>query len=716
MDHKGFKDLPPFPENQSGWAQIISLLKKYRIIPRSSGAFGSIVRVTAVLSFLITGLLVVGGVFYLDEFGMFSVNKSRFSPILSWKAADNTLIYDRDGNKIGELFSNYHIYTPYEKLPSHLINAIIATEDREFFTHNGINPKSMIRAAWVYLSSNRKHFTQGASTITQQLVRHFLLPKEKTISRKIKEIILALKLEKLISKEKILEIYTNTLFLGDGAYGVGAAAKRYFDKPLTELELHELALIAGLFQSPSRYNPHRFPSRAKKRQKHVLRSMLAGGLLGPKQVRFWAQKPLQYKSYRSLYGAKAPYFVDYIKEKAKNLLDSANIKNKGLRIHTTLSPHLQNLAEEALSNQAELLNKVEQDREQVEQESKSSSNKSKLEAAMVVTNPKTGEILAMVGGRNYRRSKFNRAVQAKRQPGSAFKPIVYSLALELGSRWSDVIYVSPISLAGNYRPRSPEEDYMTQTTLLRAFYRSMNSPTLELGQKLGMQAVLEHAQKLGVRSPMKSEFGTMLGASELTLLDLARVNSTFANNGVLTELIAISHIEDRNGSVLYRSTDPKDRSEQVISPQIAFLTVQGLRQVLKRGTGWKFNHLSKWAAGKTGTSNESKDNWFTGFTSSLAAITWVGSDDSSPIYGNTQGGTVALPIWADFIEHAQEIYPGAPFEAPEGVQAIRINVKSGVPSDDGLKMWFLEDNIPEKSHTPIKEFSTIKSFRNPLVQ
>ena len=660
--------------------------------------------------------MTVCAVYYLDEFGMFSINKARFAPILSWKATDNTLIYDREGNKIGEIFSNYHIYTPYEKLPPNLINAIIATEDREFFDHNGLNPKSMMRAAWVYLSSNRRQFTQGASTITQQLVRHFLLPKEKTISRKIKEISLALKLEKLISKEKILEIYTNTLFLGDGAYGVGAAAKRYFDKPLNDLELHELALIAGLFQSPSRYNPHRFPNRAKKRQRHVLRSMRAAGFIGPKQARFWAHKPLNYQSYRSLYGAKAPYFVDYIREKAKNLLDSANIKNKGLRIHTTLSPQLQNLAEQAIAKQSELLEKIEIDRDHPPADREKNLKKFKLEVAMTVTNPQTGELLAMVGGRNYQNSKFNRAVQAKRQPGSAFKPIVYSLALNLGSRWNDVIYVSPISLAGNYRPRSPQEDYMTQTTLLRAFYRSMNAPTLELGQKLGMQAVLEHAQKLGVRSPMTSEFGTMLGASELTLLDLARVNGSFANNGVLTELVGIRHIEDRTGAILYKASPPEERSEQVLSPQVAFLTVQGLRQVLMRGTGWKFSHLSKLAAGKTGTSNESKDNWFTGFTSNLVAVTWVGSDDSSPIYGNTQGGTVALPIWADFIENAQELNPSSPFEAPEGGKAVRVNVKSGVPSEEGLKMWFLEESLPEKTDTPIKEFSTIKSFRNPLVQ
>ncbi|MFK7823116.1 MAG: transglycosylase domain-containing protein [Oligoflexales bacterium] len=710
MSHKGFRNLPPLPENRSNWAKFISFLKKYRIIPRSSKPLTSMLRIGTILAYFV---LVVCAVYYLDEFGVFSIDKKRFAPILSWKAADNTLIYDRDSNKIGEIFSNYHIYTPYDQLPSGLVKAIIATEDREFFSHRGINLKSMVRAVWVFMSSDRKQFTQGASTITQQLVRHFLLTKEKTISRKLREIILALKLERLISKEKILEIYTNTLFLGDGAYGVGAAAKRYFDKPLSNLELHELALIAGLFQSPSRYNPHRHPKLAKKRQKHVLRSMQASGYIGSKQTRFWMRKALKYHSYRSLYGAKAPYFVDFIREKAKQLLDSNNIKNKGLRIHTTLSPKLQMLTEQAIAKQSELFGKIKKDRTQ---NKLTGNSNAKLEVAMVVTAPQTGEILAMVGGKNYQQSKFNRAVQAKRQPGSAFKPIVYSLALELGSKWSDVIYVSPITLAGNYRPRSPEADYMTKTTLLRAFYRSMNAPTLELGQKLGMQSVLEHAQKLGVRSSMKAEFGTMLGASELTLLDLARVNGSFANYGVLTELIGITKILDRNGNILYKMQDPQNRSEQVLSPQIAFLTIQGLQQVLMRGTGWKFNRLSKWAAGKTGTSNESKDNWFTGFTDSLVAVTWVGSDDSSPIYGNTQGGTVALPIWADFIENAQKFYPSEPFKVPEGVKDLRINAKSGVPSKEGMKMWFLEEALPKESNTPITEFSTTKNFRNPIFQ
>ena len=716
MSDKGFRNIPHLPENQSSWAKFISYLRKYRIIPRSNKPSVSVLRTSIILGLILCLTPVVVGLYFLDEFDIFSNNQKQFAPILKWKAADNTIIYDRDSNKIGELFSNYHIYTPYQRLPSGLIKAIIATEDREFFSHRGINLKSMVRAAWVFLSSNRKHYTQGASTITQQLVRHFLLTKEKTINRKLKEIILALKLEKLISKEKILEIYTNTLFLGDGAYGVGAAAKRYFDRPLEELELHELALIAGLFQSPSRYNPHRYPKLAKRRQKHVLRSMLASGYLGAKQTRYWIRKPLKYQSYRSLYGARAPYFVDFIREEAKQLLDSKNIKNKGLRIYTTLSPKLQVLAEQAIAEQAELLDKVEKDRAPYKSQTSKNQTAPKLEVAMVVTDPQSGEILAMIGGRNYHQSKFNRAVQARRQPGSAFKPIVYSLALDLGSKWSDVIYVSPITLAGNYRPRSPEEDYMTQTTLLRAFYRSMNAPTLELGQKLGMHAVLDHARKLGVRSPMKQEFGTMLGASELTLLDLARVNGSFANYGVLTELIGIKRIVDRSGKILYESEDAEDRSEQVISPQIAFMTIQGLRQVLIRGTGWRFNHLSKWAAGKTGTSNESKDNWFTGFSENLVAVTWVGSDDSSPIYGNTQGGTVALPIWANFMENAQEVQPSKPFKAPDGVSAMHINVKSGVPSEQGVKMWFLEEALPKKLATPIKEFSTTKNFRNPLVQ
>lgn len=715
MDFKGFQNLPPLPKSNSRWAKIVFILQKYRIIPRTRGPIASLIRIGTTIGVLLCLISLLGTFYYLNEFGMFANNKARFLPILNWKAADNTLIYDRDSNKIGEIFSNYHIYTPYKQLPQELIKAIIATEDREFFNHRGINIKSMIRAALVYLSSNRKQFTQGASTITQQLVRHFLLPKEKTISRKLKEIILALQLERLISKENILEIYSNTLFLGDGAYGVGAAAKRYFDKPLEQLKLHELALIAGLFQSPSRYNPHRYPKLAKKRQLHVLRSMQASGFLPNKKTRFWMRKPLKYKSYRSLYGMKAPYFVDYIREEAKKVLDSVNIKNKGLRIHTTLSQPIQQLVEQAIAKQSELLTTTEQNRVPYNK-TDINSDAAKLQVAMVVTNPKTGELLAMVGGRNYQRSKFNRAVQAKRQPGSAFKPIVYSLALSSGSKWSDVIYVSPITLAGNYRPRTQETDYMTQTTLLRAFYRSMNSPTLELGQKLGMQAVLEHAEKLGVRAPMKSEFGTMLGASELTLLDLARVYGSFANYGKLAEVIGITRIEDRNGNILYEAKDPEERSQQVLSEQVAFLTIQGLRQVLIRGTGWKYGHLGKWAAGKTGTSNDAKDNWFTGFTSNFVGITWVGSDDSSPIYGNTQGGTVALPIWADFIEHAQGLYPGEPFEAPAGVKMVRVNSKSGVPGGRGMRMWFLENALPKKTRSPIKEFSTIKSFRNPLVQ
>ena len=653
---------------------------------------------------------------YLSELGLFDIQEERFSAILNWEPNDNTVIFDRHGTEIAELFSSYHIYHPYHQIPEGLIHSIVAVEDRKFWTHNGVDPQAMLRALFAYLTQSKKGFRQGASTITQQLVRHFLLPREKTINRKVKEIILAIHLERYLDKKKIIEIYANSLFLGHGAYGVGSAAMRYFNKPLKDLHQHELSLIAGLFQSPSRFNPHRSPKKAKRRQKKVLLSMLKSNYLTVRQYKYWLKKPLQYKTYNPSYGTKAPYFVDFIRNEALSILDSHSIKNQGLRIHTSLDSSLQTYAEQAIKENKPLLEKIEN--EMPTYETKQGEKKHHaLEAAIVVTNPKNGDVLALVGGRNYKKSKFNRVFQAKRQPGSVFKPVIYSLALENEYKWNDIIFVAPITLEGHYRPRSYEGDYMTRTTLLRAFYKSMNAPTLEIGQKLGIKPIISHAEKLGITSPIKMEFGSILGSSELSMMELASMNGVFANAGVLVKIRGITAIQDRKGSYLYQSPSIEERSSEALSPRNAFLTLQGLRQVLKRGTGWRYNKLWEVAAGKTGTSNKSKDNWFSGFTPNLVAVTWVGNDDSLPLLANSQGGTIALPIWADFIEKSFQSIPATEFPIPEGVTAVKINPRNGQPSSEGIDMWFLEENAPQKgqeqNHSKI---SNTNSFRNPFTR
>ncbi len=671
-------------------------------------------------SMLLLGLAgaVGGGVFgylWLSELGLFDVNDEQLSTITNLKPEDNSLVFDRDGKKIGEFFNTYNIYIPYKKLPKELVDAIVAIEDRNFWGHEGFDPKGIMRAAVSKLKGDKTE--QGASTITQQVVRHFLLPKEKTIQRKLKEISLSWHLEKKIPKEKIIEIYANSMFLGNGSYGVGAASFRYFGKPLNKLKLHEMALIAGLFQSPSRYNPSRHPKLAKKRQILVLKSMYAAKMLNFPQTQRNIKEKLVYRDYQPINTATAPYFIDYIKEQSTTILKAQgkNVDGQGLRIFTTIDTKMQRLAENAIDESKELLDQAQSRVGQIK-DNKGTIKQATLEAAVLSVDPKNGEILTMVGGRDYAKTKFNRTYQALRSPGSAFKPIVFGLALEKKMKWSAVIYVSPVSI-NNYRPHTPDEDFLTETTMMRAFYRSMNTPTIEIGQKLGLSAVVEYAKKLGVRSPVKEEFGSMLGSSDLTMMDLARVYSAFANEGNLVEQIAIRKIVDRDGKILYQAPEVSERTTRVMSPQIAYLMTQGMRAVLAMGTGYTSAKLSNIAAGKTGTSNDAADNWFCGYTNNHVAITWVGTDEHVPIQGDVTGGKLALPIWDRYLTKTFDVRKPQGFRAPPGLVTTFIHPEFGNRSPQGVRMYFLRGNEPDADSSALEvlSHSNETNYRNLFV-
>jgi 1A family penicillin-binding protein len=658
-----------------------------------------ITRVTVVILFVCSVLVFAGSIVWLDTLGVFDVDETKLQLLAMQKPKDNSLVFDRNGEKIGEYFSSYRVFIPFEKLPQSMINAIIAIEDRNFWDHKGFDPKGILRAGLAFLKTQRKK--QGASTLTQQIVRHYYLTREKSIERKVKEIAISIQLERVLTKERILELYANSLFLGNGAYGVGAAAMRYFGKPGAKLATHEAALIAGLFQSPSRYNPSRYPQRARARQRKVLKAMYHAGYLSAEETKAELRKTLDYHVYKSLNAQIAPWFVDYVKDRAEELLgpQSRGINNNGLRIHTTLDSQLQKYAEQAMASVEPLLQETQKDVATLRKGNR--REPANLEAAIISLNPQTGEILALMGGRDYAKSQFNRPIQALRSPGSAFKPVVYSLALERGKKWSDVIFVSPVSI-NNYRPSNMgDKDYLTETTLLRAFYKSMNTPTIELGQEFGLDLVLEQAKKLGVRTPLKREFGTLIGSSDVTMLDMARIFATFANYGRQVDEIAITKIMDRKGKVLYAANSVEDRSRQALSKQVAYLMQQAMRNVLIRGTGHDAQHLSAFAAGKTGTSNRSTDNWFCGFTSNLVTIAWVGTDEHVAIHGNATGGRLALPIWdrlmSDFIKVSQ---PHG-FLRPQGVVSHRVHPRYGHKSKDGIPMYFLRGNEPDSNTSGI---------------
>lgn len=683
--------------------------------------------VTAAAFALTSGILAGKIYVWLRAQGVFSITDADLKRVTQTSVDDNTLVFDRKGNKIGELFRRYQVYVPYADLPKPLVQAIVAIEDRNFWKHHGVDYRGMARA---FLKGMRERkFTQGASTLTQQLVRHFLLDKTKTLRRKVREIAYARRLERQMSKERILELYCNVMFLGNGAHGVGAAALRYFGRPLDELTLAELALIAGLFQSPSAYNPERFPDRAEARQKQVLEAMVAAGYLDRAAANEAARSELRYQRYRHL--DPHPFFLDTVEAAAPKLAGSVDAEprqstpvteddesgeeegasplgGRGLRIHTTLDPDLQNLAERTIADAPKLWAQAQS---QVEKAKRASVPFEALEAAMVVVDPKTGEVLALVGGRNYERSKFNRVTQSLRPPGSSFKPVVYSLALERGRNWNDVLYVAPVTLE-TYRPRNMSADYLTETTLLRAFYKSLNTITVELATSMGIARILVQAKKLGVETELRPEAGTALGGSELTVMDMARVFSTFANEGTRVGSAFVSRIEARDGTAVYSLGDAVSRSEKVLSPQVAYLMTEGLRTVLLNGTGFASRHLANRAVGKTGTSNGAKDNWFCGYSSNLVAVVWVGTDGNDELPSDAMAATLALPLWDAFMTEALRLRPSDGFRRPSGIRDARVHPNFGTRNAKGMKMFFLAGKEPkEEAPSALEVLSDKKRYR-----
>lgn len=676
----------------------------------------SVVRVSMVLVML--GLTLGGALTYrwLDELDVFDVSMSELRALSSRPPADNSLVFDRDGNKIGEFFSSYHVYVPYDQLPKSLIKALVAIEDRNFFRHKGFDPKGMMRALFVHLKG--RHYGQGASTITQQVVRHYLLPREKSMQRKLQEISMAIALEKETSKSKILELYANALFLGNGAYGVGAAAMRYFGKPAQELKIHEAALIAGLFQSPSRYNPVRHPKKAKHRQKQVIDAMVETGDISAGLAAKLKRRPLHYKEYVPINTQHAPYFVDYVREEANRLLaDRDVVNNQGLRIYTTLDSSIQEKANAAIEAGEPIFKKTEQMAPSIVDKATGKRMPPPVEGSLLSVDPRNGHILSLVGGRDYEKSKYIRPVQALRSPGSAFKPIVFSLALMNKWKWSDVIFVSPVTV-NSYRPRTPKEDYLTETTLMRAFYRSMNTPTIEVGEKLGLDPIVEHAKALGIRSEIKQEFGTLLGSSDVTMLDLARVYSVFANGGQLIDPVAITRIEDRTGKILYQLADVESRRKRVLTPEISYLMTEGMRAVLSSGTGYQSGHLARHAVGKTGTANDSTDSWFCGYTPNIVSLVWVGSDGHERLHQNTTGAKTALPIWDTYMSNVLKERKTPSFPRPRGVVYAKVHPKFGNRTQQGMRMWFQRGQEPAAESQAmdallhLQEQSESTSYRN----
>jgi len=584
------------------------------------------------------------------------------------------------------------------ELPQTLIDAVLVMEDRRFFEHPGINLKSIARAAWVNLWAGK--IVQGGSTLTQQLVKNFFLDSERSFQRKAVEAAMALLLERRYSKEEILEVYFNEIYFGQnramGIYGVGQAAWFYFEKQPADLSLGEAALLAGIIRSPNLYSPVKDLHRAVRRRNLVLDILLKEGKITRQAFLEARREKVSAKGLKQRLN-RAPYFVDQVRRQMAKRYPPRILNSGGLQIFTTLDVELQAQAERALQ---EGLGQLEARDSRL----KRSDPQDQLQGALVALEPESGAVRAMVGGRDYQVSQFNRVTDARRQPGSLFKPIVYLTAFEEaangGNPYSPISEVddAPLTLQVGGKPWSPrnyDKQYLGPVSLRAALERSRNTATVRLSQELGIESVVSMARDVGIKSPLKPVPSLALGSIEVSPLEMGVVYSTLAHGGVYQPARFVTGVIDPSGLPLDFEPSKND-PKRVVSPEAAFLVTHLLKGVIEHGTGRgvRKRGFDAPAAGKTGTTSRLRDAWFVGYTPDLAALVWVGFDQDQR--GNLSGSSAALPIWTDFME-ASALYPPRDFSPPPRIVFKKVNEKGLICDEDGLEEAFIEGTEPQES-------------------
>jgi penicillin-binding protein 1A len=595
-----------------------------------------------------------------------------------------TLVYDRNEKLVHEFFKENRSIVPLREIPRPLVQAILAIEDRRFYSHWGIDPIRLGRALITDIIARRPE--QGGSTITQQLARNLFLTHEKTMTRKLKEIVLAIRIEQTYTKDEILEMYFNQIYFGEGAYGVDAAAKVYFGKRVQELNLQECALLAGLPRNPRDYSPRRDPDRALRRRNLVLSQMLAAKFLSRPAYEQAIEAPLGVTKTR--YNAQeAPYFMEMVRQYLDERYGSNQLYEGGLRIHTSIDIDIQHAAEEALERRLTALeqrNQYKKTRAVLAKSTVSAREKGQtqyLQGAIVSIEPSSGQILALVGGRDFNDSNFNRAVQAARQPGSAFKPFIYTAAIDNGFTPTDIILDTPISFrAGNgqdWSPQNYDKKFRGPVTLRSALANSVNVPAAKLLQKLGTSVVTTYARRMGIKSRLSPDLSLALGTSEVNLLELTSSYGVYANQGVRVPPVFILKIEDKNGKVLEES---RTTGEEVLSPETALTMTSMMESVIENGTAASARALgfTAPAAGKTGTTDDYSDAWFVGYVPGLVTGVWVGFDRKQKIGPGMTGAAAALPIWVDVMLAGTKNRPPQDFPVPSGVVSRLICTETGL--------------------------------------
>lgn len=561
----------------------------------------------------------------------------------------------------------------YSDLPEHLIQAVLAIEDRRFFQHGGVDLKAVIRALWNDLTNDKQ--LQGGSTITQQLVKNFYLTPERTIRRKTTEAMMAWIMERRLKKEEILELYLNEIYLGQrgsmSINGVGVASRLFFRKDVQHISIPEAALLAGMIQAPAVYNPYKHPKDAKKRRDMVLRAMLETGSLKKEKYDELLKTPVVVHSFDSRINL-APYFGSLVKTQLLEKYDQQQIYTQNLRIFTTLDLEMQQAAEEAISAGLAQIDKI-----------RFPKTKKRAEACLIAIEPQTGFVRALVGGRSYSQSQFDRVTQAKRQPGSIFKPVVYATAFEKSITRHERIFTPATLIADEpwtlhfqnqvWQPKNYDGQYHGTVTLRSALAQSMNVATAKLAVEVGLDDISSLAHRLGFGN-VKPYPSLALGAFEVSPWQVATAYTVFANGGVKTEIRTLKKVAESGGTTLERS---QIEVKTVLRPQIAYLITDMLTSVLSQGTGSgvKKAGFVRPAAGKTGTTDEYRDAWFVGYTPNLLCVVWTGYDDNTPI--RMTGAQAALPIWVNFMKSATKNLPPEEFSSPNGVSIRMIDPSTG---------------------------------------
>jgi len=720
----------------------------------------------------------------------FSNNIPDYKFLKNYKPPVSSKVYSGKGDLVADFSKEKRIFVPYSSIPQNVINSFLSAEDKNFFSHPGVDAKGVLRA----VVNNIKNIMtskrlEGASTITQQVAKNFLLTNEVSLNRKIKEAILAFRIERALSKERILELYLNQIYLGSGAYGVAAASLEYFDKSIKELDYVEAALLAALPKAPSKYNPYRDIELAKFRRDLVLKNLLENNFIDKKKYENLKKEDIKLKKKQRVFLEDAQYYIEDVRKKVIEILSYEKVYNQGFNINTPINLELQKFATESLrdgliaydqrkgwrgplKNKAynkdwyENLKQYELEKSinweiaivknvnkfsvEIETQKKvdgiieykdiswtkkelnellkvgdiiyvkkindkkfSLKQIPKINGGIVVMDPYTGRVLALSGGFSFKHSEFNRASQALRQPGSAFKPFVYALALEKNYTPSSLVLDAPLVLDQGsdlklWKPENYGKKFYGLSTLRSGLEKSRNLMTVRIAQNIGIDEITNFSKELGIYDNPEKLISISLGSAETTLLKLTSAYSSFVNGGKLVYPILIDRLQDSEGNTVLNNEKrtcmncdqisftskefPKinNNYKQVFSPQTAYQMTSMLEGVVKRGTGKKLKKLNLNIAGKTGTTNENTDAWFIGFTSNFVIGVYVGMDNPEPLGKFETGSKTALPVFRDFIQSAVKKSDARPFKVADGITMMVIDPLTGQKAKFTSKDTILE--------------------------